>query len=76
MEGKDIENSKNFTKAKHILTVVGPGLCMQQIWDMIEETNNAIFKCSQSAYFDNDNIKRLQQYYAGRLPLFVHPLPV
>lgn len=24
------------------------------------------------AYFDKKNVKRLQQYYAGRLPLFVH----
>lgn len=41
--------------------------------DMIEEANDAISMYPSLAYFDNYNIKRLQQYRAGRLLLFVHP---
>lgn len=58
---------------KRILTVLRSGLGVQQIWHMLEETNDSISTRLSLLYFDKETMKRLQQCCAGRCTLFVHP---
>lgn len=74
INGKDVKNPRNFPKAKRILTVIRSSSGARQIWGIPQEANDAFSLCPPPpAYFDDRNVKRLQQYCAGRLPLFVHP---
>lgn len=71
----DIENRQNFPKGKRIFTVVRTRQESEKICAMPQEAIGLFDVYPSLAFFDNENVKKLNQYSSLKLPLFVHPHP-
>lgn len=68
----DVENPNNFPNAKRILTAVRIGVPSQKHME-IQEANHEFGMFSPLACFINDNVRKLNKFCCGWIPLFIHP---
>lgn len=68
----DVEDSRNFPKAKSVLTVVRGDEANQQIWAVFAEANEVFGMFLPMGCFDNKTVNKLQQFCSRRFPLFIH----
>lgn len=69
---KDIEEPENFPAAERVLTVIRTGTGAKQAWAMLDEAIASFQMTPPFAIVQNNKLKKMKQFSAGRVPVFVH----
>ena len=72
VNGKSVEDPRNFPYAPKILTVIKTGENLQ-VWDMLKEASTSFYMATPLAVRHLTDLKKSKQNCLGRVPMLLHP---